>query len=736
MMKLCIKKWASGFVAVLGALGLGLGSVGAAEPMSWDEFGKQQRDVLVDGTVGQARSEVNGVRNEFEQAGQSWRNADQSWKSEVQNTQNRYQAEINGVRNEFEQAGQNWRNVGQNWKQDMQNSLNGYSSGSSGSIGDQVLQKVDEKTNGTVSQVQGIIREGQGLQNDWQNLRQNFQNAGDNWQEKAKQQALQRVDSATGGVIGEARGTVNDFNQLKSSVKDLRKTPTAVKTQMLNRVDSELKDVTQVMNVTGDFKGAAGSAMALGDIKSMAQQSFGGAAQFDADHLFGGGIVQRLVDEFAKHSIGSIADKGSAFSSIQSAIGGLSPGGGFLGDDLKMLGDAQADFNALRNHNLSQRAGNMMGQIQSDVQQMVAGKVAGVVNGAGNLIKKNQVQLKISGMPHGGTINFGDKSASIGDKYGSITAFHEGADGMADMIGSIGQGLGQLMDPRAMTALQLQSFFSKAGAGIPSIDPLNGALGVFNVESVYGHSYEYEDMRDLNMQYCSAMGVSESSVREAIKSGSTSAGAYCCEQWLDVQAHSLNTMVGLLTSPGNIVDALFSASVLKEYCCATSPGICETVGSKKAECVNGALAGGSSAETAWQQCGVECGNSGYADLVYNPETGYDPQQVEEVVKGCYKTEPWVPSNTVLSSSEMSPIVPAGVKDVLVNGRSAMQKASSTLNQAPTNLSNQAGGLVGDTVGQALGATGISGLVGEVNSAVGGVRNEVQSLSNEVGGIVQ
>ena len=723
-------------------VGLCLRGAEAAEPMDWKDFGNQQKDILVDGTVGEAKRSFNSTKDDishlddgvkevgqsWKNVGQEWDNAGQSWKESGQGWKNIGQ----DTEQELKDIGQGWKDAGQNWKKEMQDSLKGSQSDNSKWI-DLGVQKIDEKTGGTASVVRDVIREGQGLKNDFENVRQNWENAGDTLKNSAKNQALNRLDTASGGLVGETNSTVNSFKNLKKNVKNLKTAPETIKTNMVNRVDSELKDVTKVMDITGDFKGKAGSASAFGDVLGMAQQSFGSIAKIDQDHNFGGGIVQRLVDEFAKHSIGEIAGKDSAFSSIQSAIGGLSSGGGFLGEDLKMLGDAQADFNALRNHNLSLKAGNMLSQVQSDVQKTVADKVTGIVNSAGDLVKRNQVQLKISGMPHGGTINFGEMSASVGDKHGSITALHEGADGMAEMIGSFG-GMSSLVDPRAMTALKLQSYFSKAGTGIPSIDPLNATLGVFNVESVYGHSYEYEDMRDLNMQYCSAMGVGDPEWRQKIQSGQESAGAFCCEQWLDVQAHSLNTMVGLLTSPGNIVDALSSASMLKEYCCATSPGICDTLGTKKAECVNGALQGGATAEGAWQQCAVECGNTDYGALVYNPETGYDPNQVTELVKGCYKIESWVPSNTVLSSSEMTPIVPSGVKDVLVNGRSAMQKASSTLDQTPTNMSNTAGDFLGGMLGDTLAATGVSDLAGAVNGAVGDINNEMQAISNDLGGI--
>ena len=50
----------------------------------------------------------------------------------------------------------------------------------------------------------------------------------------------------------------------------------------------------------------------------------------------------------------------------------------------------------------------------------------------------------------------------------------------------------------------------------------------------------------------------------------------------------------------------------------------------------------------------------------NDNGKYDPKQVEDLMKECYnnKETTWQPSSTVLTASELAPVVPDDVKNML------------------------------------------------------------------------
>ena len=110
-----------------------------------------------------------------------------------------------------------------------------------------------------------------------------------------------------------------------------------------------------------------------------------------------------------------------------------------------------------------------------------------------------------------------------------------------------------------------------------------------------------------------------------------------------------------------------------KYCCSLAPEMCKTKAEKAADCLNKEMGSGSSVDSSWKTCEVECGEKNYGDLVhivggkYDPSTGvatdYDESKVDEMMKECYegKTFDWAPSPTVLTASEMAPVVPSVAK---------------------------------------------------------------------------
>ena len=211
-----------------------------------------------------------------------------------------------------------------------------------------------------------------------------------------------------------------------------------------------------------------------------------------------------------------------------------------------------------------------------------------------------------------------------------------------------GKELTRLVNEEVVTDLNDQlDKTSSEGTGVPTIDWGNLTAGIYNLESVYGSYHQNEGVRDMDTRACAAMGVGGLGKGQAT-------GDYCCDLWV-------NTLFGsegsnTRNSAGN------SRKAAKQYCCKLSKGMCESVSAKKSECLKNNLKSGSSAENAWKACEIECGKKNYGELVYNKDEKYSESQIDDLMKECYEEESkWSPSPTVLTASEMAPVVPTVLK---------------------------------------------------------------------------
>ena len=222
-------------------------------------------------------------------------------------------------------------------------------------------------------------------------------------------------------------------------------------------------------------------------------------------------------------------------------------------------------------------------------------------------------------------------------------------------------------------------------SGIPTVDFGNVAIGMYNVDSVIETFHYDEDIRDMDTRICAEMGVSG-------LSGDASTGEFCCLLWEEsgdstgfgalkgaLSGAVTNGSSGLATGAlGGAIGAWDSNRLAAkrgragyDYCCRLSDDkkrgdeyvLCQAKSEEKAECLNGKLKGGSTAESAWKACNIECGevDSGY--LSYNEDGKYDEKEVDKLMKECYKEEnKWSPSTTVPTSSELAPVIPDVAKE--------------------------------------------------------------------------
>ena len=218
---------------------------------------------------------------------------------------------------------------------------------------------------------------------------------------------------------------------------------------------------------------------------------------------------------------------------------------------------------------------------------------------------------------------------------------------------------------------------------VPTLDVGNIAVGMYNVDSVI-ETYHYdEDIRDYDTRICAEMGVS------GLSGGNVSTGEFCCLLW-----EESGDSVGWGSLKGALASEMGGGSALAggigggigawdgqrlaekrkregyDYCCSLSDDkkrgdhhvLCQAESAQKAECLNGELKGGSSAEDAWKKCDIECEGKSFGDLSYNEDGKYDPDKVDKLMKECYKEEnKWSPSTTVPTSSELAPVIPEVAK---------------------------------------------------------------------------
>ena len=213
-----------------------------------------------------------------------------------------------------------------------------------------------------------------------------------------------------------------------------------------------------------------------------------------------------------------------------------------------------------------------------------------------------------------------------------------------------GKELTRLVDAEVAANLNDQlDKTSSQGTGTPTIDWGNLTAGIYNLESVYGAYHQNEGVRDMDTRACAAMGVG------GLGKG-TATGEYCCDLWV-------NTLFGAegsnVKSGSNVGSSRAEA---KQYCCNLSKGMCQSVSAQKSECLKNNLKNGGSAESSWKACEVECGKKNYGELVHNKDGKYDEGQIDDLMKECYEKESkWSPSPTVLTASEMAPVVPSVLK---------------------------------------------------------------------------
>jgi hypothetical protein len=183
-------------------------------------------------------------------------------------------------------------------------------------------------------------------------------------------------------------------------------------------------------------------------------------------------------------------------------------------------------------------------------------------------------------------------------------------------------------------------------------------VGMFNLDSVFGENMANGGIRGQDTKGCGMMGISGAARGEGL-------GLECCLKWaMSANEEGSDSGMGVAGAVSGIA-----------LCCALSPNYCLSaldIAKEKAGCLNGALAAGSQMDSAWKTCAVECGKKGYGELVHNIDGTYDPAQIENLMKECYNgaEKNWQPSPTVLTASELAPIVPEEIKGVLsgdVNG---------------------------------------------------------------------
>ena len=285
----------------------------------------------------------------------------------------------------------------------------------------------------------------------------------------------------------------------------------------------------------------------------------------------------------------------------------------------------------------------------------------------------DNVEKKISSLQDSAKKSAQDAQKSAKD---AMKTFEQGFKGNASMFGgdalnAVKQGItqdiqtkakdiatgkeaGRLLNERVSREMkEMSRMTSGGGGGFSTLDPANVTVGMFNLDSVFGVNMANGGVRQNDTKSCSAMGLSDAQRGDSL-------GMACCLKWAMGSGEEG-------ADSGSPSTAKFAGALA--ICCAMAPDYCASwldVAQEKAACVNGSLGAGVTMEESWKTCEIECGKKGYGELVHNEKGEYDPQQVEDFLKECYSTveDKWQPSPTVLSASELAPVVPEDVKNML------------------------------------------------------------------------
>jgi len=299
-------------------------------------------------------------------------------------------------------------------------------------------------------------------------------------------------------------------------------------------------------------------------------------------------------------------------------------------------------------------------------QNEVAGKVTEYKNAANQY--KNELTDSFQGnatMFNGNTIN--SIKSQIGDDI------KRKAKDIAT-----GKEIERLLNEEVVDAMDQQADKTPPnGGGVPTKDYANIVTGMFNLDSVYQSYHANEGVRDEDSRACAIMGVS------GMEKG-VSSGKMCCEKWAQLQnskspstkdyndgKDSVDRNTIGYSTPLDSVEGK-SVSELVKMCCSLSPDMCKTKAQEKAECLNGQMKNGSSMADGWKACEIECSKE-YSELVYNENEEYNPDQIDtlkkidDMMNACYLGG-WEPSTTVLTSSELSPVVPDVAKKYVKTGK--------------------------------------------------------------------
>lgn len=145
-------------------------------------------------------------------------------------------------------------------------------------------------------------------------------------------------------------------------------------------------------------------------------------------------------------------------------------------------------------------------------------------------------------------------------------------------------------------------------------------------------------------------------------------------------------------------------------CCLLDKNMCLSVAQEKTGCLLQQQK--LSLEAGFKTCAVEC-KQDYVALSQQvlgtgangmPVQQFDPNKVEELVKECYNSAAKAADPTVLTSSELAPVVPEPVQQMLTAG----QKTA-------------------DGIGEGMSAVG--GAVNEANKAVSNIKGEIEDSAN-------
>ena len=279
-----------------------------------------------------------------------------------------------------------------------------------------------------------------------------------------------------------------------------------------------------------------------------------------------------------------------------------------------------------------------------------------------------------------------DGLEGLGDTF-SADAWSSALDAARDDIKFGVKELGITSEAKEELINQARANRGNIGQGkmdVPTLDVGNIAIGIYNVDSVI-ETYHYdEDIRDFDTRVCAEMGVS------GLSGGNVSTGEFCCLLWEEsgdsigwgslkgALASELGGGSAIAGAAGGAIGAWDGQRLAEkrrrsgyDYCCRLSDDpnekeeyvLCKAESAQKAECLNGELKGGSSAEDAWKKCDIECEGKSFGDLSYNEDGKYDSEKVDKLMKECYKEEnKWSPSTTVPTSSELAPVIPEVAKE--------------------------------------------------------------------------